>query len=194
MPALLRGLLDAAGAHARATLAEPACELDYRLARKRYHDAVVALAGAFERMLAEPPDQQRAVAALERYVALGYLLGTQLVALHMLRLHRGSEFEADAPERLRASAAAVAASLAAAAHAIDPAAAVPEALPPPASALADTLADDALPGDWHAERLLVRRLALIRASAGELRERAVLLAAAGWNHAQMPPHRQRLNY
>lgn len=181
MPALLRGLLDAAGAHARATLAEPMDELAYRLARKRYHDAVVALAGAFERMLAEPPDQQRAVAALERYVALGYLLGTQLVALHMLRLHRGSEFEADAPERLRASAAAVAASLAAAAHAIDPAAAVPEALPPSANALADTLADDALPGDWHAERLLVRRLALIRASAGELRERAGALAAAGWS-------------
>lgn len=194
MPTLLRGLLTAAAAHARATLAEPACELDYRLARKRYHDAVVALAGAFERMLAEPPDQQRAVAALERYVALGYLLGTQLVALHMLRLHRGSEFEADAPERLRACAAAVEASLATAAHAIDPQQPLPPEQPPPAVALADTLADDALPGDWHAERLLVRRLALIRASAGELRERAVLLAAAGWNHAQMPPHRQRLNY
>ncbi|HNG50085.1 MAG TPA: hypothetical protein PLP08_10865, partial [Plasticicumulans sp.] len=65
-------------------------------------------------------------------------------------------------------------------HAIDPAAVAPETLPPSANALADTLADDALPGDWHAERLLVRRLALIRASAGELRERAGALAAAGW--------------
>lgn len=180
VPTLLRGLLDAAAAHARATLAEPAVELDYRLARKRYHDAVAALAGAGERMLAEPAAQQRAVAGLERYVALGYLLGTQLVALHLLRMRRGAEFDADAPERLHATAVAVAASLAAAAHAVDPAAPPPPADPPPAAALADTLANDTLEGDWHAERLLVRRLALIRASAEELRQRAVALAAGGW--------------
>ncbi len=165
-------LLDAAAAFAREALAAAPQDLEYRLARKRLHEAVAGLSGAFGRMLAEPAAQHRAVAALERFIALSYLLSAQLVAVRRLLLRRGGEIDAATTARLlHETDAAVQGALRRAS--LEFARPIAETPPPEDTAAAPEPADAA---GWSVERLLERRLALIRDNARELQAIAPALA------------------
>ncbi len=93
LPKLAASLLDAAMRYASATLALPAQDLDYRLARKRFTDAIGLLSMAFGRMLEEPKSRHVTKAELSAFITANYLLAAHLAAVKGILQRRLKEID-----------------------------------------------------------------------------------------------------
>ena len=94
LPKLSASMLDAAARYANATLILPAQDLDYRLARKRFTDAIGLLSVAFGRMLEEPSSRHFIKAELSAFITANYLLAAHLAAVKVLLQRRTKEIDA----------------------------------------------------------------------------------------------------
>jgi uncharacterized membrane protein YccC len=94
LPKLAANLLDVAVRYASATLVLPAQDLEYRLARKRFTDAIGLLSVAFGRMLEEPKRRHFVKAELSSFITANYLLAAHLAAVKVLLQRRREEIDA----------------------------------------------------------------------------------------------------
>ena len=94
LPKLAASLLEAAVQYASATLAVPAQDLDYRLARKRVTDAIGLLSIAFGRMLEEPKSRHFIKAELSAFITANYLLAAHLAAVKVMLQRRTKDIDA----------------------------------------------------------------------------------------------------
>ncbi|MBL8483206.1 MAG: FUSC family protein [Rhodocyclaceae bacterium] len=86
MAALLRDLAATSAEFAQRALDPRASDHSYRLARKRFQDAIALVTGSYRRMLDEPASRRRAEKTLPRLLAANYELGAQLASIHAARL------------------------------------------------------------------------------------------------------------
>ena len=94
LPKLAASLLEAAVQYASATLAFPAQDMEYRLARKRFNDAIGLLSMAFGRMLQEPKRRHFIKAELSALITANYLLAAHLAAVKVLLQRRAADIDA----------------------------------------------------------------------------------------------------
>jgi uncharacterized membrane protein YccC len=174
IPRLAAGLLHAAQAYVQAALTRREDDFTYRIARKRFLDVIAALSSTAARMLQEPKRHHYAVAQLNDFIRLGYLLGAQLAALRMLLRRRGEQLEpAFMESALAETRDATARELDAAVHAL----LAPEAL---AEADANERHPE-LPGadiPWNTRDLLLHRLRGLEDNVQGLRRAASALKLA----------------
>jgi uncharacterized membrane protein YccC len=183
IPRSILGLLKTNAAYTRAALTYPAHDGEYRMVRKQLHDAIAALSGAVGRMLAEPASRNRSAAELKSFLALNYLLAAQLAAvrgllqrcageLHLNRVVARMEHTRQQVESYLAQAEAEVERLVLGSG-IDASASTPrDALP----------VDGGTASDSDAERVLQRRLQMVRAHAREILELSIRMALA-WRPA-----------
>jgi uncharacterized membrane protein YccC len=94
LPKLAANLLEAAVRYASATLVLPAQDLEYRVARKRFSDAIGLLSIAFGRMLEEPKRRHFIKAELSAFITANYLLAAHLAAVKVLLQRRAKQIDA----------------------------------------------------------------------------------------------------
>jgi uncharacterized membrane protein YccC len=167
LPKLAASMLDAAMRYASATLVLPAQDLNYRLARKRFTDAIGLLSVAFGRMLQEPKSRHFIKVELTAFITANYLLAAHLAAVKVLLQRRAKEIDpTHAGPLMDATRASVRADLARAIEVL--------------TGQAETAKDVAGPhhpqerpgtpsGDWNAEVSLDHRLQSIAADARKIR-------------------------
>ncbi len=100
LPKLAAGLLEAAARYASAALDVPAQDMEYRLARKRFTDAIGLLSMAFGRMLQEPKRRHFIKAELSAFITANYLLAAHLAAVKVLWQRRAKDIDAAHASRL----------------------------------------------------------------------------------------------
>ena len=88
LPKLAANLVDAAMRYASTTLTLPAQDLEYRLARKRFTDAIGLLSVAFGRMLEEPRRRHIVKAEFSAFITANYLLAAHLAAIKVMLQRR----------------------------------------------------------------------------------------------------------
>ncbi|MBL8471284.1 MAG: FUSC family protein [Rhodocyclaceae bacterium] len=143
---------------ARVALDAAAADHDYRIARKRFQDAIALVTGSYRRMLAEPESRRRAEKTLPRLLAANYELGAQLASIHAARSDLAESIPAAEFARLlEVARAGLDRALSGAAPAGDEAA---------ERGICRSAATANEPGPFAAERLLARRLRLLVRGAG----------------------------
>lgn len=180
LPRLAAALLLAGEDYTRVTLRMAAHDVEGRLARKRFHDAVSTLASAVGRMLDEPRNRHRSAAELNGLLARSYLLASHLAAVSVWRTRRANQADpyrtaclmASASERVRRVLAEAAGALSYIGR----------------TAIRRADQDDASEseGSWDtrdetelsSEALLERRLEAIQADATKMGELSTSIAAA----------------
>ncbi len=106
LPLLLGRVRQCAAGYIDAALEPGLAPLTYRLARKRFMDAIAALSQATARMLDEPRAQQRPLAPLHGAVVHAYLLAAQLASVRFLLDYRAADFDPGRRDSLLALARA----------------------------------------------------------------------------------------
>jgi uncharacterized membrane protein YccC len=176
LPRLAKALIAAAAHYASATLVLPAKDLDYRLARKRFNDAISALASAFGRMLNEPQRRQLVETELNALITAHYLLAAHLAAVKvLLQRHTKTLDAAYAAQALAETRACVEAELAGAGAALDSSSSDRGSMP-------GSCASPPLPvaaREWGADVALQHRMEGIVADARAIRALALTIAAPG---------------
>ena len=94
LPKLAANLIEAAKQYADAALTFPAPDLDYRLARKRFTDAIGLLSIAFGRMLEEPKRRHIVKAEFSAFITANYLLAAHVAAIKVMLQRRMKEIDA----------------------------------------------------------------------------------------------------
>jgi uncharacterized membrane protein YccC len=94
LPKLAANLIEAAKQYAGATLTLPAPDLEYRLARKRFTDAIALLSIAFGRMLDEPRRRHIVKAEFSEFITANYLLAAHLAAVKVMLQRRMKQIDA----------------------------------------------------------------------------------------------------
>jgi uncharacterized membrane protein YccC len=100
MPKLVNAKLAADRAYAALSLARQRIDQDFRLARKRAHDATANLAIAVRRLSDEPRIGPEALATLNELIAANYLLASDLASMRVLFRMRKYELDPHAAEHL----------------------------------------------------------------------------------------------
>ena len=100
MPKLVNAKLAADRVYAALSLARQRNDHDFRLARKRAHDAAANLAIAVRRLRDEPQLGGAALSALNELIAANYLLASDLASMRVLFRMRKHELEPRASELL----------------------------------------------------------------------------------------------
>jgi uncharacterized membrane protein YccC len=100
MPKLVNAKLAADRAYAALSLARQRIDQDFRLARKRAHDATANLAIAVRRLSDEPRIGHDALATLNELIAANYLLASDLASMRVLFRMRKYELDPHAAEHL----------------------------------------------------------------------------------------------
>jgi uncharacterized membrane protein YccC len=104
VPKLVATMVAADRAYAALSLARRRNDNDFRLARKRAHDATANLATTVRRLADEPKIDRTVLADLNNLVGANYLLASDLASMRVLFRTRKAELDPDATEKLLASA------------------------------------------------------------------------------------------
>jgi uncharacterized membrane protein YccC len=104
VPKLVDVLVIADRAYAALSLARRRNDHDFRLARKRAHDATANLAMTVRRLADEPRIDRKVLADLSELISANYLLASDLASMRVLFRTRKAELDADATEKLLATA------------------------------------------------------------------------------------------
>jgi uncharacterized membrane protein YccC len=104
VPKLVAAILDADARYAALSLVRRRNDHDFRLARKRAHDAAANLATTVRRLADEPKLDNKALAQLNALVVANYLLGSNLASMRVLFRNRAKELDPDATEKLLTTA------------------------------------------------------------------------------------------
>jgi uncharacterized membrane protein YccC len=175
LPKLAGNLLEAAVRYASATLELPAQDLEYRLARKRFTDAIALLSMAFGRMLEEPTSRHVIKSELSAFITANYLLAAHLAAVKVLLQRRAKEIDAaHAGQLMNATREAVRTDLSQAITVLTRQAQIAIEV----AELQTLRGDTAIPSfDWNAEASLHHRLRSIVADARKIRELSAAMAS-----------------
>ncbi|HEY2032636.1 MAG TPA: FUSC family membrane protein [Rhizomicrobium sp.] len=93
VPQLVNNLIKADRAFAEQALTRAPVEQTYRLARRNALDAVSALSSAARRLLDEPGDNKRTLAALNELLGANYLFASDLASVRTAMLARAGELD-----------------------------------------------------------------------------------------------------
>jgi len=104
VPKLVATMVGADHAYAALSLARRRNDHDFRLARKRAHDATANLAMTVRRLADEPRIDRKVLADLSELITANYLLASDLASMRVLFRTRKAELDADATEKLLATA------------------------------------------------------------------------------------------
>jgi uncharacterized membrane protein YccC len=104
VPRLVKALVVADRAYAALALARRHNDHDFRLARKRAHDAAANLAVTVRRLAYEPKIDRSALATLNDLITTNYLLASNLASMRVLFRNRKAELDPDGTEKLLAMA------------------------------------------------------------------------------------------
>ncbi len=175
LPKLAASLLEAAVRYASATLVLPADDMEYRLARKRFTDAIGLLSMAFGRMLEEPKSRHFIKAELTALITANYLLAAHLAAVKVMLQRRATDIDAvHAGQLMNATRVAVRTDLAEAIATLTKQARIP----------IDVAQMHRLPEStnlratgWAAEVSLDHRLRSITVDARKIRELSIAIVA-----------------
>ena len=100
VPKLVAAKVKADRDYAILALTRMRSDQDYRLARKRAHDATANLATTVSRLVDEPQADRRALVTLNDLLSANYLLASDLASMRVLFRLRAAELEPDATEAL----------------------------------------------------------------------------------------------
>lgn len=168
IPKLVRAAIKADKAYAALSLARQRNDQDFRLARKRAHDATAMLSQTVRRLADEPQIERETLAQLNELIAANYLLASDLASMRVLFRTRGKELDPETTERALATARANV-EIALAAH---------EAKSAPQSRLSRRSLGDTL-GGHNAMVSLTRRLIHIERTAERVSALAVQVLKLG---------------
>lgn len=176
LPKLAASLLEAAVQYASATLAVPAQDMEYRLARKRVNDAIGLLSMAFGRMLQEPKRRHFIKAELSALITANYLLAAHLAAVKVLLQRRATDLDAVHASRLmHETRETVQTNLAQAIGILTKQASTAKVVPE----IRNLQRSAGIPtADWNADVSLEHRLQSIAADARRIRELSSAIAAS----------------
>lgn len=104
VPKLVDATIAADRAYAELSLARRRNDHDFRLARKRAHDAAANLAMTVRRLADEPRIDKKVLADLNGLIGANYLLASDLASMRVLFRTRKNELDPDATENLLATA------------------------------------------------------------------------------------------
>jgi uncharacterized membrane protein YccC len=104
VPKLVANMVAADRAYAALSLARRRNAHDFRLARKRAHDATANLFVTVRRLADEPKIEQKVLADLNALIAANYLFASDLASMRVLFRTRKNELDPDATEKLLATA------------------------------------------------------------------------------------------
>lgn len=100
VPKLVRTVIRADRAYAALALSRRRNDQDFRLARKRAHDAAADLTMTVRRLSDEPRIDKEALATLHDFVGANYLMASDLASMRVLFRSRKAELDADAAEKI----------------------------------------------------------------------------------------------
>ncbi|GAA0538321.1 putative membrane protein YccC [Rhizomicrobium palustre] len=100
VPNLVRAVVDADKSYAALALSRRRNDQDFRLARKRAHDAAANLTMTVRRLADEPRIDKTKLAALHDLVAANYLMASDLASMRVLFRTRKQELNPDDAERV----------------------------------------------------------------------------------------------
>lgn len=100
VPNLVKAVVKADQAYAALALSRRRNDHDFRLARKRAHDAAANLTMAVRRLADEPKNDKTALATLHDLIGANYLLASDLASMRVLFRTRKNELDAEAAEKL----------------------------------------------------------------------------------------------
>lgn len=100
VPKLVNAALKADLAYAALAIARQRNDHDFRLARKRAHDAAATLSQTVRRLADEPQIDRAMLATLNQLITANYLLASDLASMRVLFRMRAKELDPEAADRL----------------------------------------------------------------------------------------------